>query len=672
MIELSHYTPQTFLPAIERMIADPRAFLEARAEHLIALIPDKQTNAYLDKALTLQRPTLADYLPEAGAALLNPPSAMALAAGKHIFSQFRHGALRKKVTRLLFDLRIKRPQRSLDPADQQLIRQMSILLVQGALTSRQWYDFILQMTYGDGDHIVISPPERDPANPHFPETRKLLADLLKLALPDYKAFRAEAVSTIARLSKDPAAIHVGPRWATVDDTPTLPTLSFNTAPKALILGDDAATGKSFAFTGNESLITIGPPGSGKTESQVIPNLLTYPGSVIVLDVKGELWEKTAGARQRFGRVLRFAPTDPHGNTNRYNPLDFISQDPHLAALDAAAIATDILPKNPEAREPFWADRGRDYVRAMLLLVALTASPPKRHLGNVLRCLSIQTATKATAAEFKGSFTETVINTMRDIAHKQNLPALKSIPDDILSGLGSVTLTSVLEHSRQALAIFNSSPRIINATSQSDWEPQILRDQPGTSLYICFSGSELESYSPLVRILLSHHANVLLTNFTNLNTGLPVTFFLDEFPQLGPFNAIRRMLETGRGAGLRLWLFSQTLSQIEAAYGRNIGAAIPNMCAIQCFMRCDPDAAKYLQPYLGQTRNILTGKEEDLAPVHELTTGRYADKIVSITRKPYLLEKRMAYKTMSHLYQRPPTVSVPPSKGPSTMTGKRQP
>jgi type IV secretion system protein VirD4 len=57
---------------------------------------------------------------------------------------------------------------------------------------------------------------------------------------------------------------------------------------------------------------------GKGVGLVVPSLLTWPGSAIVHDIKGENWQLTAGFRSRHGRVLLFDPTNP--KSSAYNPL----------------------------------------------------------------------------------------------------------------------------------------------------------------------------------------------------------------------------------------------------------------------------------------------------------------------------------------------------------------
>ena len=61
--------------------------------------------------------------------------------------------------------------------------------------------------------------------------------------------------------------------------------------------------------GPEHVLCFAPTRSGKGVGLVVPTLLTWPGSAIVHDIKGENWTLTAGLRARFGRVLLFDPTN---------------------------------------------------------------------------------------------------------------------------------------------------------------------------------------------------------------------------------------------------------------------------------------------------------------------------------------------------------------------------
>ncbi len=51
---------------------------------------------------------------------------------------------------------------------------------------------------------------------------------------------------------------------------------------------------------------------------MIPTLLSWTGSAVIHDIKGENWDLTSGWRALFSTCIRFDPTDP--SSPRYNPL----------------------------------------------------------------------------------------------------------------------------------------------------------------------------------------------------------------------------------------------------------------------------------------------------------------------------------------------------------------
>ena len=64
-----------------------------------------------------------------------------------------------------------------------------------------------------------------------------------------------------------------------------------------------------------------PTRSGKGVGVVVPNLLNWPDSVVVLDIKGENYDITAGYRAEHGQaVYAFSPFDEAGRSHRWNPL----------------------------------------------------------------------------------------------------------------------------------------------------------------------------------------------------------------------------------------------------------------------------------------------------------------------------------------------------------------
>jgi type IV secretion system protein VirD4 len=78
---------------------------------------------------------------------------------------------------------------------------------------------------------------------------------------------------------------------------------------------------SSRLPGQLSVMLSGADPSGKGVGVVIPNLLNWPDSVVVLDIKGENYDITAGFRAKHGQaVYAFSPFDEEGRSHRWNPL----------------------------------------------------------------------------------------------------------------------------------------------------------------------------------------------------------------------------------------------------------------------------------------------------------------------------------------------------------------
>ncbi len=102
------------------------------------------------------------------------------------------------------------------------------------------------------------------------------------------------------------------RWANESEIRAVGLLG----DKGVVLG--RWQGQYLLHDGPEHVLCFAPTRSGKGVGLVVPTLMTWPGSVIVHDIKGENWTLTAGWRARFGRAILFDPTNV--DSIPYNPL----------------------------------------------------------------------------------------------------------------------------------------------------------------------------------------------------------------------------------------------------------------------------------------------------------------------------------------------------------------
>src|SRR5438105_7979167 len=73
------------------------------------------------------------------------------------------------------------------------------------------------------------------------------------------------------------------------------------------------------------LLVVAPPRSGKS-LLAASQILTWPGSLIIVDIKGELYAQTAGYRSTLGLVYVI---DPRGLGNQYDPLGAMTEEGQL-------------------------------------------------------------------------------------------------------------------------------------------------------------------------------------------------------------------------------------------------------------------------------------------------------------------------------------------------------
>lgn len=167
------------------------------------------------------------------------------------------------------------------------------------------------------------------------------------------------------------------------------------APMGFSFGDPEAT-PAMGFVdpilmdGEGHLLTIAPTGAGKGVGCIVPALLRYMGSAIVLDPKGENASITARWRRSNGQQV--VVLDPMGLTGQesgtLNPLDLIDPAAATGVDDAAALVTALLPNSlDDGKNTFWVSRARQLLLALILHAVTDLPPNERTLTKVRQLAS---------------------------------------------------------------------------------------------------------------------------------------------------------------------------------------------------------------------------------------------------------------------------------------------
>jgi len=344
--------------------------------------------------------------------------------------------------------------------------------------------------------------------------------------------------------------------------------------------------------GPEHVLCFAPTRSGKGVGLVIPTLLTWPYSTVVHDIKGENLQLTSGFRAQLGSVLLFDPTNPASAA--YNPLLEIRKGDNEVR-DAQNIA-DILvdPEGALERRNHWEKTSHSLLVGAILHV-LYAEADKT-LAGVANFLSDPLRP-----------IEATLNAMLATPHlgERVHPVVASAARELLNKSENER-SGVLSTTMSFLGLYRD-PVVAKVTGRSDWRIRDLvdGDQP-ISLYLVIPPSDIARTKPLMRLILNQIGRRLTESLDTDRRRQKLLLMLDEFAALGRLDFFESQLTFMAGYGIRSFLITQSLNQLERAYGPN--HAILDNCHIRiAFSTNDERTAKRVSDALGTATEMRAMK-----------------------------------------------------------------
>ena len=265
-------TPEEFVAALDAAIANPAGQIEAPAAVLLAPIPREQLTSILNRTVG-EPPRRSAVLIPALAGLFTGGSGIGLGGViSHNVDVYRYNSRIKAVCGILSAVVLARPTVGLSHAERAILSALARTYAAGGMPPDVWSTTFTRLVWNDGACMLVKPVDIA-ANKHVPLAEDALRTIMKATQPGHAVVLEEAAKLVAVRGKPSAvgALTTGARWMTADDRAASRVYTNDPAKRGLLLGvaDDGAL---IRFAGNESLITIGGPGTGKTQAQVIPNL----------------------------------------------------------------------------------------------------------------------------------------------------------------------------------------------------------------------------------------------------------------------------------------------------------------------------------------------------------------------------------------------------------------
>lgn len=453
-------------------------------------------------------------------------------------------------------------------------------------------------------------------------------------------------------------LHGEARWARVGEVRKGNLL----APSGIVLGKFG--GKVMRFGGPEHVMLEAPTRAGKGVGVIIPNLLDWPNSLVVLDIKQENYDNTAGYRMNVLRqqVLLFNPLDPNGRTVRWNPLSYIDRrDPVEVINELQKIAAMLYP-DPLTGDPFWAAGARTAFLGITAYIAATVDDGEDALPFTLGEVYRQFAAGDAQKRFP-----------KIIAARQK--AGKPLSTGCVSAILDYTSSSANTFTgiRQSVTSrINGwlNPYVDAATSESDFDLSEFRDKR-ISLYLGVSPDDLDRVAPIYGLLFQQ---LIDRNVRELPKGdrhqVKVLLALDEFASLGKCSVLANAFSYVAGYGLRMLPAFQSIEQIQGVYGDKVAADIERNCAVRLVLRPAGLAeAKKISDQLGsytfrarsrsmgtwgggggstsdsdQRRPLMLPQEVELLPENDLIVFRRGMYATYGKKVRYYAEKKLADRT----------------------------
>ncbi|MBR1130795.1 type IV secretory system conjugative DNA transfer family protein [Bradyrhizobium iriomotense] len=347
-------------------------------------------------------------------------------------------------------------------------------------------------------------------------------------------------------------------------------------------------GALLCFGGSEHVLVYAPTRAGKGVGYVIPNLLNWADSVVVLDVKKENWDRSAGFRAAHGQeVYLFDPLEENGRTACYNPLGYVRSDPADLYDDLQRIAVMLFPAESRG-DPFWFEAARSAFVAIGGYVAETPGLPLT-IGEILHQLAV-------ASDLKAHFEKLIV------ARKSGPSPLSrhciTALNDFLAASEN-TMNSVRKTVTARLGLW-LNPRIDAATATNDFDLRQLRQRP-MSIYLGVTPDNLDRMAPLLNLFFQQVVDLNTRELPEQNSKVnrKVLLLLDEFPALGNVSVLAKSVAFIAGYGIRLLTVVQSPAQLRAIYGIDAARNFMTNHAVEVvFAPKEQDVANELSERIG--------------------------------------------------------------------------
>lgn len=375
-------------------------------------------------------------------------------------------------------------------------------------------------------------------------------------------------------------------------------------PGQIILGKFA--GRFIGHLDDRPMVTIAGARAGKTSTVLEPNLYLYPGSMLVLDPKGEL-ARAAPFRRALGHDVHVL--DPFGQTGEasacFNALAELDPDSLAIVDDVAAVAQALVVDDGDARSRHWNDSARMLLMGLILL-ALTMDESERNLVTVRQLLTLTYPPLLRSVRGRALV---IANDKGEEAPDENRLAVNTLLlamsragsrfGGVLAAIGNrflstpVTERGSIFSTAAAQTDFLDSLPLRTISRRSDFALSSLRGARPTTIFLTLPVGRMQSHYRWLRLVVQLACMALEKLGTYPRDRAPILFMMEEFATLGPMEIMEQAAAYFPGFGVKLWAVLQDTTQLRRYYQNSWETFLGNAGLVQCFANGDQATLDYL-------------------------------------------------------------------------------
>ncbi|MEL7087084.1 MAG: type IV secretory system conjugative DNA transfer family protein, partial [Planctomycetota bacterium] len=417
------------------------------------------------------------------------------------------------------------------------------------------------------------------------------------------------------------------------------------APGKFWLGRSPVNGEPLGYADDRHVCLVSGSRSGKGTTSIVPNLCLWPGSVVVVDPKGENATVTAARRgpgsddcEGMGQAVHVL--DPFGAAkiddtlrSRFNPLDTLDPKDPRSIDEAGRIADAIVVINPETKDPFWDQSARSLVKGLILHVLTDPMFGGRRNLNTLRQLIARGDHEGVAMLREAGEEE--------VASAQALlwqgVSVNEAFNGVIAGIGENMANMAVNSAKQFESVlqvanrnteFLDSPGMQDCVAESDFKLSDLKtDSKGVSVYLSLPQRYMGEHFRWLRMMITLILNEMEATPGQPSAGHRVLMCLDEFAGLKRMEVIENAVAQIAGSGVKLFFVLQSLEQLKATYKDNWETFLSNAGLKLFFGLDDHFSREYVSKFIGDTELMreLETANQTISSQTTLNTGTSSSK-----------------------------------------------